>query len=49
MRLLGTTKKGVDKDKEDKIVPELESVEVILVHSNLQSWPKYFRQTVVFL
>ena len=34
MRLLGSTKKDVDADKNGKIVPELESVEVVLVHCN---------------
>ena len=33
MKLLGSTKKDVDKDKEN--VPKLESVEVVLVHWNL--------------
>ena len=35
MRLLGSTKKDVDKDKDDENVPKLESVEVVLVHCNL--------------
>ena len=35
MRLLGSTKKVVDKDKNGENVPKLESVEVILVHCNL--------------
>ena len=35
MKLLGSTKKDVDKDKDGEIVPKLESVEVILVHCNL--------------
>ena len=35
MKLLGSTKKDVDKDKNGENVPKLESVEVILVHSNL--------------
>ena len=35
MKLLGSTKKDVDKDKDDENVPKLESVEVILVHFNL--------------
>ena len=34
MRLLGSTKKCVDKDKEGKNVPKLESVEVALVNCN---------------
>ena len=35
MILLGSTKKDVDEDKDGKNVPQLESVEVILVHCNL--------------
>ena len=35
MRLLGNTKKVVNKDKDGEIVPKLESVEVVLVHCNL--------------
>ena len=35
MRLLGSTKKDVDADKNSENVPKLESVEVVLVHSNI--------------
>ena len=35
MRLLGSTKKDVDSDKNSENVPKLESVEVALVHCNL--------------
>ena len=35
MKLLGITKKFVDKDKNSENVPKLESVEVVLVHCNL--------------
>ena len=35
MRLLGSTKKDVDEDKDGEKVPKLESAEVILVHCNL--------------
>ena len=35
MRLLGSTKKDVDADKNGENVPKLESVEVVLVHCNL--------------
>ena len=35
MRLLGSTKKVVDNDKNLENVPKLESVEVVLVHCNL--------------
>ena len=32
MKLLGSTKKDVDKDEDGEIVPKIESVEVVLVH-----------------
>ena len=35
MRLVGSAKKVVDKDKNGEIVPKLESAEVALVHCNL--------------
>ena len=35
MKLLGSGKKDVDKDKDGENVPKLESVEVVLVHCNL--------------
>ena len=35
MKLLGSTKKEIDKDKNGENVPKLESVEVVLVHCNL--------------
>ena len=35
MRLLGSTKKDFDKDKDGENLPKLESVEVVLVHCNL--------------
>ena len=35
MKLLRSTKKDVDEDKDGEIVPKLESVEVVLVHCNL--------------
>ena len=35
MKLLGSTKKDVDQDKDGEDVPKLESVEVVLVHYNL--------------
>ena len=35
MKLLGSTKKGVDQVKNGEDVPKLESVEVVLVHCNL--------------
>ena len=35
IRLLGSTKKDVDKDKDGENAPKLEPVEVVLVHCNL--------------
>ena len=35
MKLLGSSKNDVDKDKDGEIVPKIESVEVFLVHCNL--------------
>ena len=35
MKLLGKTKKDVDKDKDGEYVPKLESTEGVLVHCNL--------------
>ena len=35
MKLFGSTKKDVDKDKDGENVPKLKSVEVVLVHCNL--------------
>ena len=37
MKLLGSAKKDVDKDKDGEDVPKLESVDVVLVQSNLVS------------
>ena len=35
MKLLGSTKKDVDQDKDRENKPKLESVEVVLAHCNL--------------
>ena len=35
IKLLGSTKKDVDQDKDGEDVPKLESVEVVLTHCNL--------------
>ena len=37
MKLLGSTKKGADQDKDRNDVSKLESAEVVLVHCNLVS------------
>ena len=48
MRLLGSTKKQVDKDKDSENVPKLESVEVTLFHCNLVQNGYYNTSTVLF-
>ena len=35
MKLLGSTKKDADKNKDGEDVPKLESVETVLMHCNL--------------
>ena len=35
MQLLGSSKKDIDQSKDGEIVPNLETVEVVLVHCNL--------------
>ena len=35
MKLLGSTKKDVDSDKNNENVPKLQSVEIVLVHCKL--------------
>ena len=35
MQLLGSSKKVIDKNKDGETVPRLETIEVVLVHSNL--------------
>ena len=35
MKILESTKKDVDQDKDGEDVPKLESVEVVLLHCNL--------------
>ena len=48
MRLLGSAKKVVDKDKNGENVPKLESVEVVLVHCNLVKNDYQHSSKVVF-
>ena len=43
MKLLGSTKKDVDQDKDGEDVSKLESAEVVLVHCNLVN--KNYQQT----
>ena len=47
MKLLGSTKKDVDANKNGEIVPKLESVEVFLVHCNL--FKNYYQLSSKFL
>ena len=37
MQLIGSSKKDIDQNKDGKIAPKLETVEVILVHTDLIS------------
>ena len=48
MKLLGSTKKVVDKNKNGEIVPKLESVEVVLVHCNLVKNDCQYASKVLF-
>ena len=43
IKLLGSTKKDADKDKDGENIPKLESVEVVLVHCNLVK--NHYQQT----
>ena len=47
-KLLGSTKKDTDKDKDGEIVPKLESIEVVLVHCNLAKNDYQHRSKVLF-
>ena len=48
MKLLGSTKKVVDKDKNGENVPKLEIVEVVLVHCNLVKNDYHHTSKVLF-
>ena len=48
MKLLGSTKKVVDKDKNGENVPKLESVELVLVHCNLVKYDYQHTSKVLF-
>ena len=48
MRLFGSTKKGIDKDKDGKNVPKLESTEDVLVHCNLVKNDYQYTSKVLF-
>ena len=51
MKLLGSAKEDVDKDKDGEGVPKLESVEVALVHCNLVNniYQKAFKVLFTFV
>ena len=51
MKLLGSTKKDVDKDKDGEDVPKLESVEVVLMRCNLvnNSYQQAFKVLLTFV
>ena len=49
MKLLGSTKKDIDKDKNGENVPKLESVEVVLVHCNLAKNDYQHASKVLFI
>ena len=51
MKLLGGTKKDVDKDKDGEDVPKLESVEVVLMRCNLvnNSYQQAFKVLLTFV
>ena len=48
MKLLGSTNKVVDKDKNGENVPKLESVEVVLFHCNLVKYDYQHASKVLF-
>ena len=48
MKLLGSTKKDVDKDKNSENLPKLESVKVVLVHGNLVKNDYQHKSKVLF-
>ena len=48
MKLLGSTKKDVDSNKNGEIVPKLESVEVVLIHCNLVKNDYQYSSKVLF-
>ena len=48
MKLLGSTNKYVDKDKDGEILPKSESVEVLLVHCNLVKYDYQHRSEAPF-
>ena len=49
MKFLGSSKKDVDQDEDGEHVPELESVEVILVHYNLINYQQASKVLFTFV
>ena len=51
MKLLGSTSNIIDADKNSENVPRLETVEVVLVHSNLvnNSYQQHSRVLLTFV
>ena len=49
MKLLGSTKKDVDENKDGENMPKLESVEVVLVHCNFVKNDYQHTSKVLFL
>ena len=48
MQLLGSSKKDIDQNKDGKILPRVETVEVVLVHCNLVNNRYQQDSTVLF-
>ena len=44
IKLLGSTKKVVDRDKDREDLSKLESVDVVLVHYNLYNLGRYYKK-----
>ena len=51
MQLLGNSKKIIDKNKDEELVPRLEAVEVVLVHCNLvnNNYQQTFKVLFIFV
>ena len=49
MKFLGSSKKDVDQDEDGENVPELESVEVVLVHYNLINYQQASKVLFTFV
>ena len=49
MKLLGSTMKDFDQDKDGEDVPKFESVEVVLVHCNLVNYQQASKVLLTFV